>query len=172
MTRQQDIEIESIVAAQRAVIRALHAASPSWLELNLTMAQLKTLIVLHDEGPLPIGQVGYRMGVTLPTASYQVDRLVRAGLVERVEDVRDRRRTLVHLTSKADELVRSLRQGRAGQLRSWLIEMSPEDLRALDRGLSALAAIAAEQTKPEEQPSGMTAPVLTAAGNEQSNGDE
>lgn len=142
---REDLEqsIESIVEAQRVLGRALHAASPSWLELNLTMAQLKTLFVLSDEGPLHIGQVGCRMGVTLPTASYQVDRLVRAGLVERVEDSQDRRRTLVHLTPKATELVRSLRQGRAGQLHTWLSMMPADDLLALDRAMSKLAKIAA-----------------------------
>lgn len=139
-------KIEAIVESQRIVVRALHAASTSWLELNLTMAQLKTLMVLIDEGPIPIGQVGCRMGVTLPTASYQVDRLVRAGLVERVEDTRDRRRTLVHLTPKAEDLVRSLRQGRAGQLRAWLSEMSAGDLDALAHGFTALARIAREQS--------------------------
>lgn len=142
MSKELEQSIESIVEAQRALTRALHAASPSWLELNLTMAQLKTLLVLDDHGPLHIGQVGCRMGVTLPTASYQVDRLVRAGLVERVEDSRDRRRTLVHLTPKAEELVRSLRQGRAGQLRAWLSELPAEDIRALDQSMAALATIA------------------------------
>ena len=145
-------QIESIVEAQRKLGRALHAASPSWADLNLTMAQLKTLFLLSNEGPLHVGQVGCRMGVTLPTASYQVDRLVRAELVERVEDARDRRRTLVHLTPKAEELVRSLRQGRAELLRSWLETMSPDDIEALDRGLSALAAIAAEQSGTAESP--------------------
>lgn len=150
---REDLEqsIESIVEAQRVLGRALHAASPSWLELNLTMAQLKTLFVLSDEGPLPVGQVGCRMGVTLPTASYQVDRLVRAGLVERVEDSRDRRRTLVHLKPEAYELVRSLRQGRAGQLHTWLSMMNEEDLLALEQSMSALARIAQEHP-PEQSP--------------------
>jgi MarR family transcriptional regulator, organic hydroperoxide resistance regulator len=163
MSNDDNETIEAIVAGQRALIRALHAASPSWLELNVTMAQLKTLIVLYDEGPIPVGQVGCRMGVTLPTASYQVERLVRAGLVERVEDTRDRRRTLVHLTPKAEELVRSLRQGRAGQLRAWLCEMSSEDLHALDRGLSALTAIASAQREATAPASSGAATALAAA---------
>ena len=139
--------IESIIDAQRAVIRTLHETSTSWLELNVSMAQLKTLIVLSDEGPMPVGQVGCRMGVTLPTASYQVERLVRKGLVERVQDNRDRRRTLVHLTDEARDLVRSLRQGRADIMRAWLKQMSPEDIAALERGLTALARTA--QPNPE-----------------------
>jgi DNA-binding MarR family transcriptional regulator len=147
MTNHDDPRTESILLAQRSVIRALHASSPSWLELNLSMAQLKALFFLSDQGPQPIGQIGCLLGVTLPTASYQVERLVRAGLVERVQDERDRRRTLVHLTEKSTELVRSLRQGRADRMRSWIGHMSPEDIAALERGLNALAEIAIEQVR-------------------------
>lgn len=142
MPEHDDAQIEAILQAQRAIIRTLHETSTSWLELNVSMAQLKTLIVLSDEGPLPVGQVGCRMGVTLPTASYQVDRLVRKGLVERVEDTRDRRRTLVHLTENATELLRSLRQGRADLMRSWIKQMSADDIAALEQGLGAIASIA------------------------------
>jgi MarR family transcriptional regulator, organic hydroperoxide resistance regulator len=142
MSSGSEQQIHAIVEAQRALIRALHATSPSWLEMNLTMAQLKSLIVLNDEGPMSIGEVGCKLGVTLPTASYQVDRLVRAKLVERGEDPCDRRRTLVHLTSKAETLLHSLRQGRAGLLRAWLDQLSSDDLDALDRGMRALVAVA------------------------------
>jgi MarR family transcriptional regulator, organic hydroperoxide resistance regulator len=144
MTNLDEKTIDAILQAQRTVIRTLHDASTSWLELNVSMAQLKTLIVLSDEGPLPVGQVGCRMGVTLPTASYQVERLVRKGLVERVQDEQDRRRTLVHLTEQATELLRSLRQGRAELMRSWIEQMSSDEVAALQQGLEALAGIAAE----------------------------
>jgi DNA-binding MarR family transcriptional regulator len=151
MDASSNNQIETIVRAQRSVVRALHQSSPSWLELNVTMAQLKTLVVLTDDGPMNIGEIGDRMGVTLPTASYQVERLVRAGLVERSEDARDRRRTLVHPTSKAEDLIRSLRQGRGEQLRAWLREMRPDDLDALEQGLAALKAIV---EVPDEQSAG------------------
>jgi DNA-binding MarR family transcriptional regulator len=140
--------IEAIVEAQRALVRALHAAGPSWLELNLTMAQLKTLVLVADDGPMHVGQIAERMGVTLPTASYQVDRLARAGLVRRVEDQRDRRRTLVEVSRKADDLLRSLRHGRAGQLRAWLEAMPVDDLDALERGMAALQRVIADAPEP------------------------
>jgi DNA-binding MarR family transcriptional regulator len=165
MAQHDEQRIDSILLSQRAIIRTLHATSPSWLELNVSMAQLKTLIVLNDEGPLPVGQVGCRMGVTLPTASYQVERLVRKGLVERVQDDQDRRRTLVHLTDKATELVRSLRQGRADLMRSWINQMSAEDLAALEHGLTALAAIATQESRRETE---QQEPMLASVGGSES----
>jgi DNA-binding MarR family transcriptional regulator len=152
MSEHDEATIEAILQAQRTIIRTLHETSTSWLELNVSMAQLKTLIVLSDEGPLPVGQVGCRMGVTLPTASYQVERLARKGLVERVEDTQDRRRTLVHLTSKATELLRSLRQGRADLMRSWIKQMPAEDIAALEQGMSAIAEIAGRHRQAESEP--------------------
>jgi DNA-binding MarR family transcriptional regulator len=169
MPKHDDGKVESILQAQRAVIRALHETSPSWLELNLSMAQLKALMFLSDEGPLPVGQVGYRLGVTLPTASYQVERLVRAGLVDRVQDERDRRRTLVHLTNKATELIRSLRQGRAELMRSWMAQMSAEDMAALERGLTALARVATDAARRE---GGRREPALAGVGESESTGHE
>jgi DNA-binding MarR family transcriptional regulator len=159
--------IERILRAQRTVIRTLHETSTSWLELNVSMAQLKTLIVLGDEGPLPVGQVGCRMGVTLPTASYQVERLVQKGLVERVQDERDRRRTLVHLTPEANELLRSLRQGRADLMRSWIERMDPGDVAALEQGVSALACVAAAPDRSERDHPEAN---LSAAGTTESTG--
>lgn len=159
MSTHDDDTIDAILQSQRAVIRTLHDASTSWLELNVSMAQLKTLIVLSDEGPLPVGQVGCRMGVTLPTASYQVERLVRKGLVDRVQDSQDRRRTLVHLTEEATDLLRSLRQGRAELMRSWIEQMDPADVDALEQGLAAIARVAARHRQNEHDEA-----MLTSAG--------
>ncbi len=164
MSDLDDAQIEAILQAQRTIIRTLHETSTSWLELNVSMAQLKTLIVLSDEGPLPVGQVGCRMGVTLPTASYQVERLARKGLVERVEDSRDRRRTLVHLTEKSTELLRSLRQGRADLMRSWIKQMPADDIAALEQGMAAIADIASRHRQPEPEPEPALADSSSGAG--------
>lgn len=125
------------------VMRMLHSvAKPHWLALDLTMAQLKTLLTLANAGPRTIGQVADVLGIGLPTASHLVDRLVQAGLAERTEDPADRRRTLARATAAGEELTRSLQQGGAEQLRNWLGRLDPADLDALLRGLRALVEVA------------------------------
>src|SRR2546429_6375008 len=74
------------------------------MEIDLTIAQLRTLLVLAEEGPLVIGQIAQRLGIGLSTGGHLVDRLVQAGLAESTEDVEDRRRTLARLTPKGEEL--------------------------------------------------------------------
>lgn len=99
-------ELEHEVVAQfRALQTTLKATSGTvWMEIDLTIAQLRTLLVLAEEGPLVIGHIAQRLGIGLSTGGHLVDRLVQAGLAERTEDVEDRRRTLARLTPKGEDL--------------------------------------------------------------------
>jgi MarR family transcriptional regulator, organic hydroperoxide resistance regulator len=133
-------EIEALyVGVSRAWQRA---TSPHWIELDLTMAQLKALFTVARDEPITVGMLGQTLGIHLPAASHTVDRLFQLGLVERGEDPGDRRRTLVRLTGNGKVLVEQLRQGKRDRLRSSLAEIGEEDLLALLRGLRALVAAA------------------------------
>jgi MarR family transcriptional regulator, organic hydroperoxide resistance regulator len=140
--QQLDPVIE-IVEAYRAVFHALQAnTTMKWLDLDFSMAQLKTLFVLAREGPVPIGRAAELMNIGLPTASHLIERLVQLGLASRTEDQADRRRTLASLTEQGERLVNQLRQGSSNQLRSWIAQMSAEEQAALLLGLRALERIA------------------------------
>ena len=69
-------------------------AATEWESLELTAAQLKVLFTLAFENQATIGTVAHTLRISPPTASHLVERLVQAGLVERVESTRDRRSTL------------------------------------------------------------------------------
>ncbi|HET9014747.1 MAG TPA: MarR family transcriptional regulator [Thermomicrobiaceae bacterium] len=139
-TRDQLIE-QAVAAQQRVMQAAQQASAADWQGLDLTMAQLKTLLTLVRRGPSPIGQVAEALGVSLPNASHLVDRLVHAGFVERAEDPADRRRTLARLTPAGDELVLRLRQGH-DRFQAWLGRLDVADLAAYVRGVQALARAA------------------------------
>lgn len=139
MQESRDEILEEIVELYRAVGRVVNSISrPVWLEVDLTMPQLKTLFALAYQGPASIGQVAEILGIQLPTASHLVDRLVRAGFAERTEDPSDRRRTLAQLSPAGQALVARLRQGRREQLLSCLTHLDLDDLVALRRGLRAV----------------------------------
>src|SRR5712691_5133295 len=87
------------------MMRGLKATmGQAWMEIDLTLPQLRTLLVLAEEGPLVIGQIAQRLGIGLSTGGHLVDRLVQANLAERTEDAEDRRRTLARLTPKGEDL--------------------------------------------------------------------
>jgi DNA-binding MarR family transcriptional regulator len=113
----------------------------AWMEIDLTLPQMRTLLVLAEEGPLVIGQIAQRLGIGLSTGGHLVDRLVQAGLAERTEDVEDRRRTLARLTPKGEELLTRLLSG-LQQLQVWLHEVDQDDLAAFLQGLKAINRLA------------------------------
>jgi|SRR5579884_1554469 len=113
----------------------------SWQGLNMTTAQLKVLLTLSMKGSAPISKLAHILNVSHPTASQLVDRLVQAGLAERVEDTTDRRITLACLTASGRELTQSLWQGRAGHLHDCLAQLDEQDLIALRQGLRALRGV-------------------------------
>jgi DNA-binding MarR family transcriptional regulator len=143
MADERQSTIEEILQAQQQITRAIGASSGHiWVGLDLSMAQLKTLMTLYDADALPIGQIAETLGVGQPTASHLVDRLVQSGLVVRTEDILDRRRTLAELSSQGVELIGRLREGRIEPLQRWLAQLDDTALGALLLGLRALADVA------------------------------
>ena len=135
--------IAAILAAQRSIVHCMFQASiPDWIELDLTMGQLRTLMALAAEGSMTVGALAETLAVSKPTASILIDRLVQVGDAERTEDPGDRRRTLVTLTPAGFALVARLRQGSSDRYERWLAAMQPDDRAALTQGMQALAAIA------------------------------
>ncbi len=143
MTRREQL-VDEIVEAERAILRALFAAAvPTWLQLDLSMAQLKGLFVLQLAGPLTVGGFAEQLGVSLPTASLLAERLVQGGLAARSEDAADRRRTFIELTPQGARLSVQLRQGGSEVLHAWLAELDDATVEALARGVRPLAAVVA-----------------------------
>jgi DNA-binding MarR family transcriptional regulator len=133
--------IEAVIKAQREIAQSMHAtADPAWLQLDLTMCQLKALFAMADDA-LTVGGLASALGIGKPAASILVDRLFQLRLITRAEDPLDRRRTLVRLTPEGEDLVAKLRQGGQERMRALLSQLDEGDLAALVRGLQALARI-------------------------------
>lgn len=155
MTDSRNSLVDRVLEGQWRITQLLHAAAgPVWRDLDLTMAQVKTLFILAHDGPATIGHVAEAQGVSLPTGSHLVDRLVQASLVVREQDKADRRRTLARLTPNGEELVQRLQGGRS-QLRAWLEQMDEADLAALLQGVEALIAVA-DSDSPTDAPDGVS----------------
>src|SRR5262245_57090631 len=147
MSDERQTIIEGIIASHQYIQRAIGASIPSvWMDLDLSMAQLKTLMTLYNCGALPIGQIAESLGVGQPTASHLVDRLVQTRLVTRTEDPLDRRRTLAQLSSSGEELIDRINHIRFGTLRRWLTQLDDAALAALYQGSCAVEAVAKSET--------------------------
>lgn len=132
------------MAQQKRIFRAaMSASAPHWLQLELSMAQTKALFALTNSEPATVSGLAAQLGVSLPDASRLVERLVQMEFVDRSEDATDRRRAVIRLTGRGNDLVLRLREGRE-RFDSWLARLSDEELAALAVGLEALARAATE----------------------------
>lgn len=137
-----------MTAMHRVNSAMLRVNMPEWVHLDLSIGQLKSLMVLTSHPRISIGTMAEMLEVSKPTASILIDRLVQLGLVQRTEDADDRRRTVVEVTEPGGALVARLRQGGGERLAHWIEQMQREDLEALQRGLEALAGIAEREAAP------------------------
>jgi DNA-binding MarR family transcriptional regulator len=89
-----------------------HASDNDFLrqadELDLTLTQLKVLVLLYDLPEpqlLSVKEVAEELGISLPAASRAIDPVVRRRLVIRREDDLDRRVKRVRLTPRGESAV-------------------------------------------------------------------
>jgi DNA-binding MarR family transcriptional regulator len=72
--------------------------------LGINRTDLRCLSRLSARGPQTSSELAIAAGLTGGALTTAVDRMERAGLVQRVRDTADRRRVLVHLTDEAERL--------------------------------------------------------------------
>jgi DNA-binding MarR family transcriptional regulator len=122
---------------------------------ELTVAQIRVLFRLRNRGPMPSSALATGLGVTLPTVTSVIDRLVAKELVERSDDPADRRRVIVGLTPAGSEIVERIQQGRRARLSRALDALEERELMALVTGLEGLAAAADSLEATEPDPVGI-----------------
>ncbi len=109
-----------------------------WLDLDLSMKQLKVLLVLTALGPSRPSVIATLIGASAANATGVLDRLVALSYVERQPDPADRRALLVRLTAHGERTVTELRVADQQRLQGPLDAMADDDLAALHRGITAL----------------------------------
>ena len=133
-------EIVDDMAAVYATLQELKV--PTWLRLDLTMAQFRALVVVNHRRGITVGELGCQLSIGQSAASLLVDHLVRRGLVSRAEDPADRRRSLLGCTPAGEALLSELRHLSRQNLKEWLALLSDEELEGAARGLRVLAQAA------------------------------
>jgi len=98
----------------RALARLDPGRLEAWVELGLTMTQLRVLFVLRAEDGASAGALAESLRVTPSTLTRIVDRLVRQRLVRRETGHGDRRLVRHHLSATGARTVEEMeRRGRA-----------------------------------------------------------
>jgi len=75
---------------------------------ELTLIEIKTIVVIGYEETKSMSQIAKRLGVTSGTPTVTIDRLIEKGYVERIRDVEDRRQVFVTLSERGNEVCRNI----------------------------------------------------------------
>lgn len=147
----EEASFEEIAGLLSKVIDgALLASADVWAKLDVTMPQLKVVMLLGMHGSAPVSWLATRMGVSPPNVTGILDRLEQHRWVQRTSDTHDRRVVRVVLAPEGEHLLQELHAAGDAQLRGIIAGMRPADRAALRRGLAALVRVAAHATPPPE----------------------
>jgi len=139
--------IDRVCLAFHGFMRALHALDrPGWGDLDLTMSQLKTILLLVETGGLTGRDLAERLGIGPSAVTALVDRLVQRGYARREEDRSDRRVSWARPTGKATELFERLHATHRERLAEVLATLTTEDLALIAQAITTLELAATRQT--------------------------
>lgn len=129
--------------AFRGIESALGAPTP-WLAVDLSMGQLKALVLLAETGGVKAKTLASQLGTTPSAVTPLVDRLIAQKLARRQTDPDDRRVVWIRPTSRAMVLHQSLMHTRRPVLEQVWKQVPAEHRAAIHRSLELLLD-AAEQ---------------------------
>ena len=113
-------------------------------QLGITARQATLLWLVKRSPGLSLAELAAEEGISPPALSGNVDRLERAGLIERVRSSEDRRRVGLRLTEEGARLLRNIRARRTTWLAERLRVLEPEELAAIDAAVPALMRLVGE----------------------------
>lgn len=148
--RQEEL-IEHILQLGEKAFRELIPILPTeWLQLDLTMPQLKVVLLIFMNGQARMSEVASALGVSLATATGVVDRLVEREIVARESQPEDRRVVLCRLSEKGQKMMSGLWQLARDRLRELLGVATLSHLHLITEALEALLE-AGEATRVESK---------------------
>lgn len=107
-------------------------------QLGVTARQATLLWLVKRSPGLSLAELAAEEGISPPALSGHVDRLERAGLIERVRSSEDRRRVGLRLTDDGTRLLRRVRARRTTWLSDRLGALEPAELEAIKDAIPAL----------------------------------
>jgi DNA-binding MarR family transcriptional regulator len=109
-----------------------------WIDVDLTMLQMRVLLIVTGANGTPMSQLARATGKTLSTATGVVDRMVTQGLVRREHVPSDRRLVLIHSTEAGRILVNKLTEISHDHMRMIAKRLSTEEINMITHALEVI----------------------------------
>jgi DNA-binding MarR family transcriptional regulator len=107
-------------------------------QLGVTASQATLLWLVKRNPGLALAELAAEERISPPALSGHVDRLERAGLIERLRSSEDRRRVGLRLTDDGERLLRRVRSRRTTWLAERLGALEQAEIEAIDAAVPAL----------------------------------
>jgi DNA-binding MarR family transcriptional regulator len=136
-----DVTLSAELVAEElrpALLRLARELRKETEQLGVTARQVTLLWLVKRSPGLSLAELAAEEGISPPALSGHVDRLERAGLLERVRSTADRRRVGLELTEDGARLLRRVRARRTTWLTQRLRDLDARQLEALDAAIPAL----------------------------------
>jgi DNA-binding MarR family transcriptional regulator len=139
MVSEVTLSAEDVAADLRPVLlRLARELRKETEQLGITARQATFLWLVKRSPGLSLAELAAEEGISPPAMSGHVDRLERAGLLERERSTDDRRRVGLRLTEEGERLMRRVRARRTTWLAARLRTLEPDQLEAVDAAIPAL----------------------------------
>jgi DNA-binding MarR family transcriptional regulator len=138
-----DAITDALLTASRLLV-AISAKSIAQVDETITIPQFRTLVILSNRGPVNLATLAGLLGVQPSAAGRMVDRLVSAGLIDRLPHPNSRRELLAALTKRGRAVVREVTTHRRAEIARIVEKMPPPERHGLVRALTAFTAAGGE----------------------------
>jgi DNA-binding MarR family transcriptional regulator len=138
-----DVITDALLTASRLLV-GISAHSIAQVDETITIAQFRTLVILSNRGQINLATLASLLGVQPSATGRMVDRLVAAGLIDRLPHPTSRRELLAALTKRGRDVVRRVTAHRRTEIASIVEKMPPSERHGLVRALTAFTTAGGE----------------------------
>lgn len=138
------LTVEPLAVANRlrpALLRLARELRRESHALGVTGGQVSLLFQIQRHKGIGVRGLAALERMSPAAMSGYVDRLERAGLVERTPDPKDRRRHGLSVTDEGDRVLRSVKSRRTAWLAARLEHLDPDELAAVDAAVEPLLSL-------------------------------
>jgi DNA-binding MarR family transcriptional regulator len=121
-----------------ALLRLSRGLRQETEQLGVTSRQVTLLWLIREHPGLSLRELAAEERVSAPAVSGIVDRLEKAGLIQRVRDADDRRRVGLTLTDDGERLLKRVRARRTTWLADRLKGLDDDELAAVEAAIEPL----------------------------------
>src|SRR6185437_12198018 len=130
-----DAITDALLTASRLLV-GISAHSIALVDESITIPQFRTLVILSNRGPINLATLATLLGVQPSATGRMVDRLVSAGMIDRLPHPTSRRELLAALTKRGREVVAKVMVNRRAEIARIVEKMPVAERGGLVRALA------------------------------------